>query len=44
MKLVPVLEKFSDYCYPRKNITIPRISFLHIDNMKGNTFMISSQN
>ena len=28
MKFVPVLEKFSEYCNPRKNITILRHNFL----------------
>ena len=43
MRLASVLEKFSEYCNPRKNITIFVISFLHFDNMKGETSMTSSQ-
>ena len=43
MRFASVLEKFSEYCNPRKNITILLTGFLHIDNRKGKTSMILSR-
>ena len=44
MRLASVLQKFSEYCSPRKASLYLVISFLHIDNMKGKTYMTLSQN
>ena len=44
MRLAPVLQKFFEYCNPRKNVTILCHSFLQINNMKDKTSMTSSQN
>ena len=38
MKLVPVLEKFSEYCNPRKNFTILRHKFLIYRQHEGESF------
>ena len=38
MKLVPVLEKFSEYCNPRKNITILFHEFFTYRQHEGQNF------
>ena len=44
MTLEPVLNKFSEYCHPRKNVTILRHNFSRLDNLKARVFTILSQN
>ena len=38
MKLAPVLHKFSEYCNPRKNITILRLKFFTYRQQEGQNF------
>ena len=43
MKLEPVLNKFSEYNNPSKNVTILRHNFLRIDSLKARVFTILLQ-
>ena len=38
IKLEPVLNKFSEYCNPRKNITIPRHKFFTYRQLQSQSF------
>ena len=44
MRLASVLQKFSEYCNPRKNITLFCQIFSSTNNMKGKTSMTLSHN
>ena len=41
MKLEPVLNNFSEYCSPQKDLTITPLNFSYRDSLKARVFTIS---